>query len=107
MAQLVASMSVVVLGGAVEVVGSNLARGKIFTPSIGSVDSLYPSVYIYNIYIYSNNYEAGYDSLFIMYLKILWKMEHLLQKSKCSIFPNIFKSIQNLTYLFPEFFNVV
>ena len=53
MAQLVASMSGVVLGGVVEVVGSNLARGKIFTASIGSVDSLYPSVYIYMcIYIY-------------------------------------------------------
>ena len=51
MAQLVASMSGVVLGGVVEVVGSNLARGKIFTASIGSVDSLYPSVHIY-IYIY-------------------------------------------------------
>ena len=47
MAQLVASMSGVVLGGVVMVVGSNLARGKIFTTSIGSVDSLYPSVYIY------------------------------------------------------------
>ena len=46
MAQLVASMSGVVLGGVVEVVGSNLARGKILTASIGSVDSLYPSVYI-------------------------------------------------------------
>ena len=45
-AQLVASMSGVVLGGVVEVVGSNLARGKIFTASIGSVGSLYPSVYI-------------------------------------------------------------
>ena len=44
-AQLVASMSGVVLGGVVEVVGSNQARGKIFTASIGSVDSLYPSVY--------------------------------------------------------------
>ena len=32
-------MSGVVLGGVVEVVGSNLARGKIFTASIGSVDS--------------------------------------------------------------------
>ena len=50
MAQLVALMSGVVLGGVAEVVGSNLARGKIFTASIGSVDSLYPSVYIY-IYI--------------------------------------------------------
>ena len=39
-------MSGVVLGGVVMVVGSNLARGKIFTSSIGSVDSLYPSVYI-------------------------------------------------------------
>ena len=35
-------MSGVVLGGVAEVVGSNLARGK-----IGSVDSLYPSVFIY------------------------------------------------------------
>ena len=33
----------------------------------------------------------------IMYLKILWKMEHLLFWSKCSIFHNLFKSIQNLT----------
>ena len=46
-AQLVASASGVVLGGVAEVVGSNLARGKIFTASIGSVDSIYPSVYIY------------------------------------------------------------
>ena len=45
MAQLVASASGVMLGGVAEVVGSNLARGKIFTASIGSVDSLY--VYIY------------------------------------------------------------
>ena len=50
MAQLVALMSGVVLGGVAEVVGSNLARGKIFTASIGSVDSLYPSVYIYIYY---------------------------------------------------------
>ena len=33
----------------------------------------------------------------IMYLKILWKKKHLLFRSKCSIFHNIFKSIQNLT----------
>ena len=50
MAQLVASMSGVVLGRVVMVVGSSLARGKIFTASIGSVDSLYPSVYIYTVY---------------------------------------------------------
>ena len=45
-AQLEASMSGVVLGGVVEVVGSNLARGKIFTASIGSVDSLYIHPYL-------------------------------------------------------------
>ena len=44
-------MSGVVLGGVVEVVGSNLARGKIFTASIGSVDSLYPSLSL-SLYIY-------------------------------------------------------
>ena len=47
MAQLVASMSGVVLGGVVMVVGSSLAGGKIITASIGSVDSLYLSVFIY------------------------------------------------------------
>ena len=41
MAQLVASLSGVVLGGVVMVVGSNLARGKKFTTSIGLVYSLY------------------------------------------------------------------
>ena len=40
MAQLVASVSGVVLGGVAEVVGSNLARGKIFTASIGMPRSL-------------------------------------------------------------------
>ena len=39
-AQLVASMSGVVLGGVVMVVGSNLARGKILTALNGSVDIL-------------------------------------------------------------------
>ena len=51
MAQLVTSMSGVVLGGVVMVVCSSLARGKIFTASFGSVGSLCSSVYIY-IYIY-------------------------------------------------------
>ena len=49
MAQLVASMSGVVLGGVVEVVGWNLARGKIFTATIGSVDLLYIYLYPYLI----------------------------------------------------------
>ena len=37
----------VVLGGVAKVVGSSLTRGKIFTVSIGSVDSLYLYIYIY------------------------------------------------------------
>ena len=47
-----ASASGVVLGGVAEVVGSNLARGKIFTSSIGSVDSLYPYIYFF-IFLYT------------------------------------------------------
>ena len=43
----IASVSCVVLGGVAQVMGFNLARGKIFTTSIGLVDSLYPSVLIY------------------------------------------------------------
>ena len=46
-AQLVVSMSGVVLGGVVMVVGSDLARGKIFTESISTVDSIYLSLFIY------------------------------------------------------------
>ena len=49
MAQLVASMSGLVIGGVVEVMGTNLARDKIFTASIGSVDLLYLSVFIYYV----------------------------------------------------------
>ena len=41
----------------------------------------------------------------VMYLKILWKIEHLLFWSKCSIIHNIFKSIiQNLIWTPLEIF---
>ena len=64
-AQLVASLSGVVLGGVAEVVGSNLARGKIFTASLGSVDSLYPSVCIYDVYCISRRqYQRFLNILF-------------------------------------------
>ena len=43
---------------------------------------------VYNQDIFSTN--TWHDKFWIL-LKILWKMEHLLQKSKCSIFHNIFK----------------
>ena len=65
MAQLVASVSGVVLGGVAEVVGSNLARGKIFTASIGSVDSLYPYIYIY---IYIKGYKSKNSAKFFLKL---------------------------------------
>ena len=60
-AQLVALVSGVVLGGVAEVVGSNLARGKIFTASIDSVDSLYPSLFksINNLLSTCRNDENG------------------------------------------------
>ena len=62
MAHLVALMSGVVLGGVAEVVGSNLARGKIFTASIGSVDYIYIyNIYIYYIYIYIYIYMENID----------------------------------------------
>ena len=48
-AHLVALMSGVVQGGVVEVVGLNLARDEIFTAYIGSVDSIYLSVFIYSV----------------------------------------------------------
>ena len=76
MAQLVALMSGVVLGGVAEVVGSNLARGKIFTASIGSVDSLYPSVYIY-IYIYIYIYTGTVQ-------KTCFQIIHIRCKSDCA-----------------------
>ena len=44
MAQLVASMSGVMLGGVVEVVGSNLARSKIFTASAQLIDYIPPFI---------------------------------------------------------------
>ena len=50
---MLASASGVVLGGVAEVVGSNLARGKIFTASIGSVDTLYPYIYFLFLFIHS------------------------------------------------------
>ena len=68
MAQLVASMSGVVLGGVVMVVGSNLAKGKIFTASIGSVDSLYPSVY---------------KKLYILVYIIYKKKKYIYTRKKC------------------------
>ena len=70
MAQLVASMSGVVLGEVVMVVGSNLARGKIFTASIGSVDSLYLSVFIYCVNLYQFLILCSSKAMMFIYIYI-------------------------------------
>ena len=49
--QLVASMSGEVLGGVVEVVGSNLGSGEIFTAYSGSVDLLFLFVFLSTVSI--------------------------------------------------------
>ena len=77
-------MSGVVLGGVVEVGGSNLARGKKFTASIGSVDSLYPSVYIY-IYIYQG----------FFWPVLTTDIRSCSQCQKVCFFPNLNKKIPN------------
>ena len=82
MAQLVASMSGVVLGGVVEVTGSNLARGKLFTASIGSVvvSAVSLSILIQYIPLYIHIYicPSIFSSLSFNYFC-------LYQRSSCNI----------------------
>ena len=90
MAQLVALMSGVVLGGVAEVVGSNLARGKIFTASIGSftasigsVDSLYPSVFIYCLNLHQ--FLILCSSKAIMFVKLYFRTSYIYLISLVSL----------------------
>ena len=87
-AQLVASMSGVVLGGVVEVVGSNLARGKIFTASIGSVDSLYPSVFIYCLNLHQ--FLILCSSKAMMFVKLHFRTSDIYLTSLVSLDPSGF-----------------
>ena len=87
-AQLVASMSGVVLGGVVKVMGSNLARGKIFTASIGSVDSLYPSVFIYCLNLYQ--FLILCSSKAMMFVKLYFRTSNIYQFSLVSLDPSGF-----------------
>ena len=87
-AQLVASMSGVVLGGVVEVVGSNLARGKIFTASIGSVDSLYPSVFIYCLNLHQ--FLILCSSKAMMFVKLYFRTSDICLISLVSLDPSGF-----------------
>ena len=87
-AQLVASMSGVVLGGVVMVVGSNLARGKMLTASIDSVDSLYPSVFIYcmNLHQFLNMC----SSKAMMFVKLYFHTSDIYPLSLVSLDPSGF-----------------
>ena len=87
-AQLVASMSGVVLGGVVEVVGSNLAWGKIFTASIGSVDSLYPSVFIYCLNLHQ--FLILCSSKAMMFVKLYFRTSDIYLISLVSLDPSGF-----------------
>ena len=88
MAQLVASASVVVLGGVAEVVGSNLARGKIFTSSISSVDSLYPTVCIYCLNLHQ--FLILCSSKAMMFLKLYFRISDIYLISLVSLDPSGF-----------------
>ena len=90
MAQLVASVSGVVLGGVAEVVGSNLARGKIFTASIGSVDSLYPSVFIYCLSLNLHQFLILCSSKAMMFVKLYFRTSDIYLISLVSLDPSGF-----------------
>ena len=87
-AQLVASASVVVLGGVAEAVGSNLARGKIFTASIGSVDSLYPIVFIYCLNLHQ--FQILCSSKAKMFVKLYFRTSDIYLISLVSLDPSGF-----------------
>ena len=79
-AQLVLSMSGGVLGGVVEV-----ARGKIFTSSIGSVDSLYPSVFIYCLNLHQ--FQILCSSKAMMFVKLYFRTTAIYLISLVSLDP--------------------
>ena len=81
-------MSGVVLGGVAKVVGSNLARGKIFTASIGSVDSLYPSVFIYCLNLHQ--FLILCSSKAMMFVKLYFRTSDIYLISLVSLDPSGF-----------------
>ena len=87
MAQLVVSASGVVLGGVAEVVGSNLARGKIFTASIGSVDSQYP-VFIYCLNLH--HFLILCSSKAMMFVQLYFRTSDIYLMSLVSLDPSGF-----------------
>ena len=88
MAQLVALMSGVVLGGVAGVVGSGLAGGKIFTASIDSVDSLYPSVFIYCLNLHQILILCSLKAM--MFVKLYFRTSDIYLISLVSLNPSGF-----------------
>ena len=88
MAQLVASTYGVVLCRVVMVVGSSLARGKIFTASIGSVDPLYPSVLIYCMNLHQ--FLILCSSKAMMFVKLYFRTSDIYLISLVSLDPSGF-----------------
>ena len=87
-AQLVASMSGVVLGGVAMVVGSNLARGKIFTASIDTVDSTYLSIFIYCVNLHQ--FLILRSSKAMMFVKFYFCTSDTYLISLVSLDPSVF-----------------
>ena len=76
------------IGGVAEVVGSNLARGKMFTASIGSVDSLYPSVFIYCLNLHQ--FLILCSSKAMMFVKLYFRTSDIYLISLVSLDPSGF-----------------
>ena len=80
-------MSGVVLGGVVEVLGSNIAKGKIFTASICSADLLYPSRFIYCVNLHQ--FLILSSSKAMMFVKLYFHPLYIYQYSTCTALVNI------------------
>ena len=74
------------LGGVAEVVGSNLARGKILTASIGSVDSLYPSIFNYCLNLHQ--FLILCSSKAMMFVKLYFRTSDIYLISLVSLDPS-------------------
>ena len=71
MAPMIAWMSGVVVGRVVEVMGSNLARDKIFRAYISSYDLIYSSVFIY--FVNLHQFLNLRSSKAMMFVKLLFR----------------------------------
>ena len=94
-AQMIESMSGVVLGGIVKIVRSNLARDELFTASISSVDSflLYLSVYIYSVNMHQCLILCSLKAM--MFVKLYFHTSYIYLISLVSLIGSIRLSFAN------------